>query len=183
MMASAQEIRSILARHGTLARTIDRISDDEAADLDRRIYRNYLNKDWLNEVVTKRARIELMFNDPYWARYKFTTSYPWEVLVFNVNPPEAEVFLDGVGQGASSLYPEEWARVASGLEPGTGNAHCLTCDADYFVEAGTITLLSAREDPFGFAEIQLGRLLTLEEVRWLAVGKESPRPGVVCADC
>jgi acyl carrier protein len=28
-MASAQEIRSILARHGTLARTIDRISDDD----------------------------------------------------------------------------------------------------------------------------------------------------------
>ncbi len=28
-------------------------------------------------------------------------------LVFNVNPPEAEVFLDGVGQGASSLFTQE----------------------------------------------------------------------------
>ncbi|MGE5283638.1 MAG: PEGA domain-containing protein [Actinomycetota bacterium] len=28
-------------------------------------------------------------------------------LIFNVNPPEAEVFLDGVGQGASSAYTEE----------------------------------------------------------------------------
>ena len=28
-------------------------------------------------------------------------------LVFNVNPPEAEVFLDGVGQGASSAYTED----------------------------------------------------------------------------
>ncbi|MEK6696884.1 MAG: PEGA domain-containing protein [Candidatus Deferrimicrobiota bacterium] len=28
-------------------------------------------------------------------------------LVFNVNPPEAEVFLDGVGQGASSGYTED----------------------------------------------------------------------------
>jgi hypothetical protein len=28
-------------------------------------------------------------------------------LVFNVNPPEAEVFLDGVGQGASSAFTEE----------------------------------------------------------------------------
>jgi len=36
--------------------------------------------------VTERANIELMFNDPYWARYAFTTSYPWEVLVFNVTP-------------------------------------------------------------------------------------------------
>ena len=28
-------------------------------------------------------------------------------LVFNVNPPGAEVFLDGVGQGASSAFTEE----------------------------------------------------------------------------
>ncbi|MGZ8447748.1 MAG: PEGA domain-containing protein [Candidatus Deferrimicrobiaceae bacterium] len=28
-------------------------------------------------------------------------------LVFSVNPPEAEVFLDGVGQGASSAYTED----------------------------------------------------------------------------
>jgi len=28
-------------------------------------------------------------------------------LVFNVNPPEAEVFLDGVAQGASSGYTED----------------------------------------------------------------------------
>jgi len=28
-------------------------------------------------------------------------------LVFNVNPPEAEVFLDGVGQGPSSAYTED----------------------------------------------------------------------------
>jgi hypothetical protein len=28
-------------------------------------------------------------------------------LIFNVNPPEAEVFLDGVGQGPSSAYTED----------------------------------------------------------------------------
>ena len=28
-------------------------------------------------------------------------------LVFNVNPPEAEVVLDGVVQGAASAFPEE----------------------------------------------------------------------------
>jgi len=28
-------------------------------------------------------------------------------LVFNVNPQEAEVFLDGVGQGASSAYTQD----------------------------------------------------------------------------
>ena len=35
-------------------------------------------------MVTERANIELMFNDPYWARFSFKTTYPWEVLVFNV---------------------------------------------------------------------------------------------------
>ncbi len=28
-------------------------------------------------------------------------------LIFNVNPPEAEVFIDGVGQGASSSFTED----------------------------------------------------------------------------
>ena len=36
-------------------------------------------------------------------------------LVFNVNPPEAEVFLDGVGQGASSAFTEDrYLKVSAG---------------------------------------------------------------------
>jgi hypothetical protein len=36
-------------------------------------------------------------------------------LVFNVNPPEAEVFLDGVGQGASSAYTQDrYLKVSAG---------------------------------------------------------------------
>jgi len=36
-------------------------------------------------------------------------------LVFNVNPPEAEVFLDGVGQGAASAYTEDrYLKVSAG---------------------------------------------------------------------
>lgn len=62
----------------------DRVTDAQAADLDRRVFRNYLSKDWLHEVVTRRANIELMFNDPYWARFDFRTDYPFGVLVLNV---------------------------------------------------------------------------------------------------
>jgi predicted TIM-barrel fold metal-dependent hydrolase len=62
----------------------DRLTDEQARDLDRRIYRNYLDRRWLYEVVTEKANIELMFNDPYWARFRFTTDYPFEVLVLNV---------------------------------------------------------------------------------------------------
>lgn len=62
----------------------DTITDAQAADLDERIFQNYQNQKWLYQVVTERANIELMFNDPYWARFKFTTAYPFEVMVFNV---------------------------------------------------------------------------------------------------
>jgi predicted TIM-barrel fold metal-dependent hydrolase len=62
----------------------DRITDAQARDLNDRIYRNYQEKRWLYEVVTERANIELMFNDPYWARFDFRTDYPFGVLVFNV---------------------------------------------------------------------------------------------------
>jgi uncharacterized protein len=64
----------------------DRITDAQARALDRQIFEHYKDQRWLYHVVTERANIELMFNDPYWARYAFTTSYPWEVLVFNVTP-------------------------------------------------------------------------------------------------
>jgi hypothetical protein len=62
----------------------DRITDAQARDLNERIYRNYLDRRWLYEVVTERANIELMLNDPYWARLDFKTDYLFTVLVFNV---------------------------------------------------------------------------------------------------
>jgi len=62
----------------------DRITPEQAQSLDNRIFENYKDQRWLYHVVTERANIELMFNDPYWARFKFETYYPFEVLVFNV---------------------------------------------------------------------------------------------------
>jgi len=62
----------------------DRITDTQARELNARIFKHYQDQKWLYHVVTERANIELMFNDPYWARLKFTTYYPFEVLVFNV---------------------------------------------------------------------------------------------------
>jgi hypothetical protein len=62
----------------------DRITDTQARELNDKIYRNYLNQRWLFEVITERANIELMFNDPYWARLEFHNDYPFGVLVFNV---------------------------------------------------------------------------------------------------
>jgi serine/threonine protein kinase len=82
-----------------------------------------------------------------------------------------------------TLYPDEWARVAVGLAPGAGNAECDACGADYYVEREHLTLLDATADPNGFAADYLGRLLTLEDARWLGAGKTSPHPGFVCEQC
>jgi predicted TIM-barrel fold metal-dependent hydrolase len=62
----------------------DNITDAQARDLDRRIYRNYLDRRWLYEVVTEKANIELMLNDPYWGRLAFKNEYPFAVEVLNV---------------------------------------------------------------------------------------------------
>ncbi len=64
----------------------DRITDQQAAQLNELIFENYRDRKWLYEVVTERANIELMLNDPHWGRHNFTTDYPWEVLVYNVGP-------------------------------------------------------------------------------------------------
>ncbi|MFQ3678047.1 MAG: serine/threonine-protein kinase [Fimbriimonadaceae bacterium] len=82
-----------------------------------------------------------------------------------------------------TLYPDEWDRLAVGLPPDAGNAECDACGADYFLEGESMTLLGAAHDPFGFQALHQGRLLSIETCRWLGVGKESPRPGEVCADC
>lgn len=62
----------------------DRITDEQAQSLDDRIFENYKDQRWLYHVVTERANIELMFNDPYWDRLSLETYYPFGVLVHNV---------------------------------------------------------------------------------------------------
>ncbi|HEV3342260.1 MAG TPA: amidohydrolase family protein [Pirellulales bacterium] len=60
------------------------MTDDQARELNDRIFANYRDARWLDDVVTRRANIELMFVDPYWARLKFEKSYRYSVLVLNV---------------------------------------------------------------------------------------------------
>src|SRR5437764_15217054 len=62
----------------------DRVTDEQARELDATIFANYRDERWVHHVVTERANIELMLNDPYWGRLDFVTHYPFEVLVFNV---------------------------------------------------------------------------------------------------
>jgi hypothetical protein len=62
----------------------ERITDAQAKQVNDKIFSNYRDQRWLYHVVTERANIELMFNDPHWARLDFRTYYPFGVLVFNV---------------------------------------------------------------------------------------------------
>jgi predicted TIM-barrel fold metal-dependent hydrolase len=62
----------------------DRITDQQARELNDRIFKNYRDPRWLHEVVTEKANIELMFNDPYWARFEFKQDYVFTVPVLNV---------------------------------------------------------------------------------------------------
>lgn len=89
-----------------------------------------------------------------------------------------------IGQDWARLYPDEWARVAAGLNPDAGNAYCESCGADYFIADNCITLLSdPLNDPHGFASHYCGHLVPLAQLRFLAVGKESGRKGLVCKGC
>jgi predicted TIM-barrel fold metal-dependent hydrolase len=62
----------------------DHLTDEQARGLDDRIFTHYQDQIWLYHVITERANIELMLNDPYWARLDFKIDYPFGVLVFNV---------------------------------------------------------------------------------------------------
>lgn len=82
-----------------------------------------------------------------------------------------------------ALYPEEWARVAAKLDPGAGNAFCPECEADYFWEGDRITLLGVHREVPPHVEGAIGRAITLDGARWVAVGKASGNPGLVCDRC
>ena len=82
----------------------DRITDQQAKEVNDRIFANYKDQKWLYHVVTERANIELMFNDPYWGRYDFTTYYPFEVLVFNVTPLVRGFHVSEFAKPADSPY-------------------------------------------------------------------------------
>ena len=60
------------------------ITDDQAKQLNRQIFENYRDDRWLKNVVTKRANIELMLIDPYWARLKFERTYQFAIPILNV---------------------------------------------------------------------------------------------------
>ncbi|HRF59928.1 MAG TPA: serine/threonine-protein kinase [Fimbriimonadaceae bacterium] len=82
------------------------------------------------------------------------------------------------------LFPDEWAQVAMGLEPGSGNMACSLCQADYYGDEHGVTLLDSKgPDDYGFAATHIGRLIPPDRLHWLGVGKESGARGFLCRAC
>jgi hypothetical protein len=80
----------------------DSMTDEQARELDRRIYENYKAPDWIYHVVTERANIELIVNDPYWARITEVPEYTFAALVFNVTP-----LVSGFHRSQYRYWPED----------------------------------------------------------------------------
>ena len=62
----------------------DSITSDQARQLNGQIFDNYKTDEWLQQTITERANIELMFIDPYWNRLQFAREYKFAVPVLNV---------------------------------------------------------------------------------------------------
>ena len=62
----------------------DTITDAQAREVNDRVFDHYRDRQWIYEVVTERANIELMVMDPYWDRLGFNLEYPFAVPTVNV---------------------------------------------------------------------------------------------------
>jgi hypothetical protein len=62
----------------------DKITDAQAAELNRRIFDNYRNPTWLHQVLKERANIKVFVGDRFWKRFDFQPDYDFEFLTFNV---------------------------------------------------------------------------------------------------
>ena len=88
----------------------DSITKEQARKLNDQIFDNYRDPAWIEEVVVKRANIELMFIDPFWARLKIEKNYKFAVPVLNVtqlieasHPSRCKNPLDG-----PYYYADQW---------------------------------------------------------------------------
>ncbi|MCU0316221.1 MAG: serine/threonine protein kinase [Fimbriimonadaceae bacterium] len=125
------------------------------------------------------------------AQWRAQAGRPQKVWTCDVCPAQLDELPDGrwrrVVRGDDSqdpydsLTPDEWARVANGLDPGAGNAECNHCQSDFFCEGGTTTLLTVEgAHQNAFVASYFGEAVKDEDLPWVAVGKSSGNPGMVC---
>ena len=52
------------------------ITDEQARTMNEQIVKNYADSKWQDDVITEKAKIELMVNDPYWGRLDLDNCFP-----------------------------------------------------------------------------------------------------------
>jgi len=121
----------------------DTITDAQARKLNQQIFEHYRDDQWLYDVVTRRANIELMFIDSYWARLKFERNYKFAVPLLNVTTLLSGSHPDRFKSESDSLY--ELAR-RRGLKTDTLDDYLQVVDAVFqeAVAAGCICLKSTQ---------------------------------------
>jgi uncharacterized protein len=62
------------------------MTDEQAVEVSGRITANYRDQRWLYEVITEKANIEVVLNDPYWEPYDFACHYGFVANVLRLNP-------------------------------------------------------------------------------------------------
>jgi hypothetical protein len=82
----------------------DTITPRQAKALNDEIFKNYQNDDWLQDVITRRANIELMFIDPYWNRLQFAREHRFSVPVLNVTTIMQAAHPDRLSSEADSPF-------------------------------------------------------------------------------
>lgn len=125
-----------------------------------------------------------------WGEWYAGSGRPNSVLLCDTCAAQYDVLLDQrrkqvwpTAQGPKRRTKEEWARIALGLPPGSGNASCSKCSAEYHLDGDKVTLLRIRHDPYSLMAPYAGRLLSLDQARWVAFGKTSFHVGLLCNAC
>ena len=144
----------------------DTITPKQAAQLNKKIFANYRNDKWLLEVVTKRANIELMLVDPYWARLKFQRNYRFDVPVLNVTTTIGASHPDRIRNPLDS--PFEFAR-RRGLKTETFAEFLVAIDA-LFKEAAASDCVCLKSTQ------AYGRTLRYEQVTQKRAGELFRKP-------
>lgn len=86
------------------------LTDEQASALNDRITANYRDQRWFYDVITRRANIEVVLNDPYWEPYDFRTYYPFVANVLRLNPLFHGFHESEFGVGKRRENPYDFAR-------------------------------------------------------------------------
>lgn len=132
------------------------LTDEQASALNERIATNYRDQRWFYDVITRRANIEVVLNDPYWEPYDFKTYYSFVANVLRLNPLFHGFHESEFGVGKRRENPYDFAR-AQGI--------AITNFDDYLAFIDRLFVLSKQAGLVGLKHtLAYERTLSFEQV-------------------